>query len=145
MWLLMPCYHFQTYSRVNRWSQRWGIQTDMIPRGIFPGIKLPLAFAVFERDAQHSIGLALYAEAAQIAGLRQDTQELLRDGRRQTSVWRALVTDTLKAMGGKATLEQMYRYIEPRRPTATAFWREKIRQQLQKYFTHTGPGEYAIA
>ncbi len=48
-------------------------------------------------------------------------------------------------LGGKATLLAIYRAIEPKRPTETAFWCEKVRQQLQTYFMHTGPGEYALA
>jgi hypothetical protein len=42
-------------------------------------------------------------------------------------------------------LPAIYSAIEPKGPTATAFWREKLRQQLQTYFTRTGPGEYALA
>jgi site-specific DNA-methyltransferase (adenine-specific) len=144
--LLLPTYHFQTYGRVNRWMQNWGLQVDMIPRGIFPGIRLPLAFCVFAKDARHDpIGLALYTEAAEIANLSKAAQDLLTKGERQTSVWRALVSETLKALGGRATLDQMYRHIEPKRPTATAFWREKVRQQLQRYFVRCGPGEWALS
>lgn len=143
--LLLPTYHFQTFGRVDRWMQNWGLQVDMIPRGIFPGIRLPLAFCVFQKDSRHEpMGLALYTEAAAIANLAKDSQELLRNGRKQTSVWRALVSETLKQLGGRATLDQMYRHIEPKRPTATAFWREKVRQQLQRYFVRCGPGEWAL-
>jgi len=143
--LILPCYHFQTFGRVNRWSQSWGIHVDMIPRGLFPGIRLPLAFCVLRKDAREEpVGLAFYAEAAAIGNLTHEAQEVLSKGRRRTSVWRALIEETLHALGGRATLEQVYRHIEPRRPTSTAFWREKVRQQLQRSFVHCGPGEWAL-
>jgi site-specific DNA-methyltransferase (adenine-specific) len=143
--LLLPTYHFQTFGRVDRWMQSWGLHVDMIPRGIFPGIRLPLAYCLFAKDARHEPhGLALYGEAAAIANLTKDAQELLTNGRKKTSVWRALVSETLKQLGGRATLDQMYRHIEPKRPTATTFWREKIRQQLQRNFVRCGQGEWAF-
>jgi len=41
-------------------------------------------------------------------------------------------------------LTQIFHWIEPRRTTQTAFWREKIRQQLNIHFTHRRPGELAL-
>lgn len=79
-----------------------------------------------------------------IGNLSLQAREILQHGRPQTSVWRALVAETLQMLGGRATLDQIYRSIEPRRPTATAFWKEKVRQQLQKYFLHCGPGDWAL-
>lgn len=76
--LLLPTYHFQTFGRVDRWMQSWGLHVDMIPRGIFPGIRLPLAYCLFAKNARHEPhGLALYAEAAAIANLSKTAQEVL--------------------------------------------------------------------
>ena len=144
--MLVPAYFWQTHSNVNAWSEKWSMRVDMIPRSLFPGIKLPLAFGVFQKDRRRQmIGLALYAECGMIRNLAKPAQEVLANGRPRTSVWRALVHDTLEQLGGSATLDQIYHVIEPKRPTATAFWREKVRQQLQRFFVHRGPGEWALA
>jgi site-specific DNA-methyltransferase (adenine-specific) len=144
--LLLPAYAFQTYGRVNRWNDKWSLQADMIPRGLFANLRLPLAFCTFHKDTRRQmVGLALYAEAGAVSNLAAHAKKILQHGRPRTSVWRSLVEDTLQRLGGRATLEQIYRSIEPRRPTATAFWREKVRQQLQTYFIHCGLGEYALA
>lgn len=143
---LVPAYFWQTFGRVNQWRERWSMRVDLVPRGLFPGIKFPLTFCVFSKDSQRDmVGFALYAEIAEVRNLTERAQEVLQNGRAHKSVWRALVEDTLQMLGGEATLDQIYNAIEPKRPTATAFWREKVRQQLQLHFTRTGQGEYAIA
>jgi site-specific DNA-methyltransferase (adenine-specific) len=143
---LIPAYFFQTFQNVLKWRENWSMQVDFVPRGLFPGIHFPLTFCVFRKDGRRDmVGFALYGELADVRNLAKRAQEVLRNGRSHKGVWRALVEDTLEMLGGKATLSAIYRAIEPRRPTETAFWREKVRQQLQTYFTHTGPGEYALA
>jgi hypothetical protein len=144
--VLVPAYFWQTFGRVNQWRERWSMQVEMIPRGLFPGIKFPLTFGVFRKDGRRDmVGFALYAEITEVGNLTKRAQEVLQNGRAHKSVWRALVEDTLQMLGGEAKLEQIYDAIEPKRPTATAFWREKVRQQLKLHFTRTGHGEYALA
>ena len=122
------------------------MQVELVPRGLFPGITLPLSFCVFRKDRRRDlVGFALYAELAAVRNLSKKAQDVLQHGRPHKSVWRALVDDTLQLLGGKATLAAIYEAIEPKRPTETAFWREKVRQQLQLHFIRTGQGEYALA
>lgn len=143
---LVPAYFFQTFQNVLRWRENWSMHVDLVPPGLFPGIKFPLSFCVFRKDGRRDmVGLALYGELADVRNLAKRAQEVLQNGRFHKSVWRALIEDTLEMLGGKASLSAIYEAIEPKRPTATAFWREKVRQQLQIHFTRTGPGEYAFA
>jgi site-specific DNA-methyltransferase (adenine-specific) len=143
---LLPAYAFQTFGRVNQWREQWSMRVELVPRGLFPGIKMPLSFCVFRKDGRRDmVGFALYAELADVRNMAKAAQEVLQNGRAHKSVWRALVEDTLQSLGGRATLTRIYEAIEPRRPTATAWWHEKIRQQLQLHFTRTGQGEYALA
>jgi site-specific DNA-methyltransferase (adenine-specific) len=143
--LLLPAYAFQTTSRVLRMNEKWSLRVDMIPRRLFDGLILPLSFCMFTKDQQHRmVGLALYAECGAIDNLTKPAQELLKKGKPRTSVWKALVEETLQKLGGRATLDEIYRAIEPRRPTATAFWREKVRQQLQFCCEHIGPSEWSL-
>ena len=90
------------------------------------------------------VGFALYAETEQIGRLRKEAQDLLRDGRPRRSVWRALVEETLQQFGGSASLQEMYDHIEPKRPTESAFWREKVRQTLQRHFHSLGGGVWSL-
>jgi site-specific DNA-methyltransferase (adenine-specific) len=143
---LLPAYFFNTFGRVNAWREHWSMKVHIIPRGLFPGITCPLTFCAFTKDGRRDmVGFALYAELGAVRNLSERAQKVLESGRPHKSVWRALVEDTLQSLGGRATLDQIYRIIEPRRPSSTAFWREKIRQQLQQHFVHCGRGEYAMA
>lgn len=143
---LLPAYFFQTYGNVMRWRENWSMKVELVPRGLFPGIKFPLSFCVYRKDRRRDlIGFALYAELADVRNLSKQAQEVLQNGRAHKSVWRALVEDTLQLLGGKATLSEIYQAVEPKRPTETSFWREKVRQQLQLHFVRTGAGEYALA
>jgi hypothetical protein len=142
---LLPTYFFQTFGRVNKWNDHWSLKIDMVPRGLFPGLILPLAFCVFSKDARRDmIGFALYTESEAVSRLSESSRDLLKNGRPRTSVWRALVCDTLARLGGHATLDEMYRHIEPKRPTTTAFWKEKVRQQLQINCFRCGDGIWAL-
>lgn len=117
----------------------------MIPRGLFPGLILPLAFCVFSKDARRDmVGFALYAETEAVNKMSDTAREILKNGRPRTSVWRALVCDTLMSLGGRASLEEIYRHIEPKRPTATAFWKEKVRQQLQMNCLRCGDAVWSL-
>lgn len=143
---LVPAYFFQTFGNVGRWLERWSMHVELIPRGLFPGIKFPLSFCLFRKDARRDlVGFALYAEIAEVKSLTKRAQDVLHYGRDHKSVWRALVEDTLEMLGGQASLDQIYAAIEPKRPIKTAFWREKVRQQLQLHCSRRGPGEYALA
>lgn len=143
---LLPAYAFQTFGRVNQWRSRWSMRVELVPRGLFPGIKMPLSFCVFRKDGRRDmVGFALYGEIADVRNMTKHAQEILQNGRLHKSVWRALVEDTLDSLGGRATLARIYETIEPKRPTATLWWHEKVRQQLQLHFTRTGQGEYALA
>lgn len=144
--LVLSAHSFQTHKRVNHWMDRWSLAVDLIPRNIFPGLRLPLVFATFSKARTRTVvGFALYREAAAVSRLSAPAREVLENGRPNRSVWRALVEETLRTLGGRASLADIYNYIEPRRPTETAWWREKVRQQLQQFFLHCGPGEYALA
>ena len=48
--------------------------------------------------------------------------------------WRALVEFVLSQFGGRASLDAIYKAVEPIRHTTNVWWKEKVRQQLQ-----TGP------
>jgi len=141
--MLLPTYIFQTAHNVVRWNAQWSIQQEMLPRNIFPGLRLPLMLARFTKDPRPKLtGMILYHEAAAIADMPRIYRQALEEGR---SGWAAVVEVAIQNLGGRAELKAIYSEVEPRRPTANKFWKEKIRQTLQQRFTRTGEGQWTMA
>jgi site-specific DNA-methyltransferase (adenine-specific) len=143
---LLPAYFLQTSARVARYADRFSIAAELIPRNIFQGLKAPLVFAMFSKDAQRvMVGMALYREAADMPGLAAEYRERLQA--QNGSLWNAVCRRALERLGGEGELTAIYGEVETRRPTRTRFWREKIRQTLRRYpdaFRLTAAGRYAL-
>lgn len=144
---LLPCYAFQTAARVVQYSQKWSIKYEMIPRNLFTNLSKPLVFAVFRKDRKHALfGFALYHEAASVQKLPPEIRSILSG--EKGAIWRALVSHALQSLGGSGTLGDIYKAIEGCRPATARFWREKIRQTLQRHedrFTKVDRGVWALA
>jgi hypothetical protein len=143
--LLLPAYAMQTHNTVERWREKWSMRAELIPRRLFPRLRLPLIFVLFERSRSRSmVGFALYDQAVQFDRLTPFAREILTNGEAKKNTWRALVDSVLLDLG-EADLEDIYRAVEPRRPTPNAWWREKIRQVLQLHAIRVSPGRYRAA
>lgn len=134
--LLLSTYLLQTPSTVLRWNETWSIDQRMVPRTLFPRSIRPLVFVMFRKDAQKIItgGFALYRASAEVSQLDGRIKRLLIEGRPLISCWKAIVEDALSALGGTATLDEIYRWVEPRRRMTNKWWKEKVRQTLQRHF-----------
>lgn len=140
---ILPCYAFQTASVVERLSMRWGLRQELIPRNLFDRLSMPLCFAVLTKGrCEELVGFALYHEHAAITRLQRRYRQLLGQGQR--SAWKALTRAAMEALGGEATLAQLYAEIDGHRPTGNRYWREKVRQVVQQIGTRTGPGRWRI-
>jgi len=140
--LLLPAYALQTHNTVERWRSNWSLRAELIPRRLFPRLRLPLLFVKFIRDQRRDmIGFALYDQAVDIDKMPSRYKEVLTFGRPRQGAWRALVTEVLGELG-EADLGAIYAAIEPRRPTPNAWWREKVRQVLQLHFIRVGNGRW---
>lgn len=138
---ILPCYVFQTASTIERMASRWGIQQDMIPRNLFPRISMPLCFAVLSKNrAGDLVGFRLYHELAAVTRMKARYRALLAQGER--SVWAAITRAAFEALGGQATLAQLYAEIGGSRPTGNRFWREKVRQVVQQIAVRVGPATW---
>ncbi len=138
---LLPAYAIQTHRRVMRWNATWAMTVEIIPRRLFPRLRLPLVFVLFTKNRIRTmVGFALYPEACAVDNVSPSAKLVLIAGRPGRGVWRALVEATLERLGGQATLPEIYHAIEPRRPTPNAFWREKVRQVLQRHCRPVGRG-----
>ena len=142
---LLPAYAMQTHRRIWRWHQTWSMVAEIVPRRLFPRLSLPLVFVQFKKEKVRTlVGFALYREAVEFENLGKAAKLILTYGHPRKGIWRALVEATLERLGGKATLQDIYTAIEPRRPTANAWWREKVRQVLQLHFARISPGLWAL-
>jgi site-specific DNA-methyltransferase (adenine-specific) len=141
--MVLPTSAFQTSSRVMRYNRRWSISQQMMPRGLFPGIRLPLMLATFIKDDRPMLtGFLLYPECREIEEMPQIYRRALAEG---SSGWRAVVEEALRRLGGEATVSQVCAEIAPRRPTGTTHWRAKVRQQLRANFPRRARATYALA
>jgi hypothetical protein len=144
---ILPAYYFQTASSVEAMRRRWSISAEQIPRSIFPGLRALLTFAIFSKDKQRSmVGFAFYETAAAVQRFAHRYRELVTAGnsRARVSVWRQVVSTALQSLGGEADLALIYAEIEGKRPTPNPFWKEKVRQIVQRDCTRTARGRYAI-
>jgi len=57
------------------------------------------------------------------------------------------VSTALRNLGGEASLSALYEHVAKNRPTENPFWKEKIRQVVQRssHFVRVAPGRYALA
>lgn len=144
---VLPAYAFQTAARVAGYAERWSLAQEMIPRNIYPGLSLPLVFAIFGKDRRRTlIGFALYRETAAVHRLAKPYRELLASG--GGAVWRRVIRLALERLGGEADLQEIYREIEGYRPTSTPFWREQIRKVIRSHGCGCVPisrGRYGLA
>lgn len=141
--MVLPAFAFQTTSRVVRYNRRWTISQEMLPRTLFPGIRLPLILARFVKDPAPTLkGLILYHESREVEEMPAIYRKALVSG---MSGWKAVVEEALRRIGGEGTIEQICAEISPRRPTATQHWRAKVRQQLGRHFMRKGAATYALA
>lgn len=145
-WIL-PTYAFQTADRVTRYMDVWGLEQEMIPRNIYPGLSLPLLFAKFTKSKRRTlIGFAMYQETADMLSLKKQYREIINGVGK--SVWKATIAKALIALGGTASLEEICREIEGKKPTKTKWWREQIRKVLRQaktLFKPLGEGRYALS
>ncbi|MYM92525.1 hypothetical protein [Duganella vulcania] len=130
---ILPAYVLQTSTSVNRMHERWSIEQNLLPRNLFPRLKLPIVWAAFTKErTRRLVGFFLYGEAAEIAQLQKDCRRVAESsGQGQT--WRTVTRFALQMLGGEANLDEIYCAIEPRRPSmVNRSWQARVRNVLQK-------------
>ena len=145
---ILPAYMLQTSTSVNRMHQRWSIEQNLLPRNLFPRLRLPIVWTVFTKErTRRLVGFFLYGEAAEIAKLQKDCRKLAEcSGQGQT--WRTVTRFVLQMLGGEADLDEIYSAIEPRRPSkVNRSWQARVRNVLQTSgeYTPVRRGRWRIA
>lgn len=128
---VLPAYIFQTTSKVLRYAQRWSVAQELMPRNLFPGIKMPLMFARFTKDGQRRlIGFFLYRETADIAALSAEMKAIVNERNGKRSVWRQVVHAAFDQLPAVVHMRELYDFIGKRRPTRNPEWEAQVRKVL---------------
>lgn len=143
---LLPSYILQTSSKVALMNRKWSISAELMPRNIFPRLKLPLVFSLFRKDRERTlVGFFLFRETEDVSAMPRHIRAAL-EGLAHGSVWRCAVRAAFATVGDVvASLEALYAAVE--RPTPNQHWREKVRQVLQVYpeFERAADGRWRVA
>lgn len=142
---ILPAYAFQTASRLVTYASRWSVEQEMIPRNLFKGMMKPLCFAVFSKDGFGNLrGFSLYRELDSVNRMPKWAARELSTAR---SPWKTVVVKVLIAMGGEATLAEIYDAVKPLRPTDNTWWQAKVRQTLGRSgaFRRVADSRWALA
>lgn len=142
---ILPVYYFQTANKVVELSRKFSISQELLPRNLFFGLTCPIAWAMFTKSRKTSLsGFFLHEELQALSGMHKDIRKVMVGNDSRALCWREAVAAALKACGGRATLQEIYKVIEGNRPTGNPWWREKVRQVAGKYFERIQVGEYAL-
>jgi hypothetical protein len=140
--LILSAHMAQYASTVTGWTKDYSIESHMLPRDIYRDLTKPLCFMMFTKEAQGKLfGFALYHETVAVNSLSKDIKRLFVRGGKGP-LWARVVEDAILANGGKASLSQIYLYVQNRRPTENQFWKDKIRQVARQYFHSVSRGLY---
>lgn len=140
---ILPCYMLQTAGTVVRLNRKWGMQQEMIPRNLFPGLSKPLCFAMLTRGAgKGMVGFRLYHEAEAISRLATRYREILENG--ESSVWYAVTLAALEKLGGEARVADILGEVAGHQPTGNPHWAAKVRQTLQRRMVSTSRGVWKL-
>lgn len=131
---ILPSYILQTSSKVMEFGKKWSIQTEMMPRNIFPGLSLPITFTVFTKERTRRMhGFFLYREAQDVSQATPAMKTLLAKSAEKGSVWRQAVNMAFVSLGtGEARLQDLYAAVT-HRPAENQHCEQQIRKVLQTY------------
>lgn len=132
---ILPAYLFQTASTVTELARKWSIRQDILPRNLFKTtelLQIPIVFALFTKEKVCTLnGFFLHQELDEINRLGPKAKLLLTKATPGKSAWRNVIDAALAELGGEASLNDIYHWVEGKRPTENPFWKQQIRKVLQ--------------
>lgn len=143
---ILPAYICQTPRHVLKWHRLWSLHQTMLPRTLFPRASKPIIFLMLHKNRVRKLfGFALFEQAHDIGSMPKQAKLLLIGGEPGKTTWRAVVEYALRSLGGKGPIESIYSAVAPRRPSTNPWWKEKVRQTLQRHFTSQERGVWSLA
>ena len=139
--MIIPTHFLQTPSRVDRWNERFAIETQLLPRTLFPGLSKTITWTNFIKSNRRTlVGLLLFRETSDIEKFRNEA----RANTTAPTPWKTVVSDALGSLGGEGDLRSIYDRISPCKRIDHTWWREKVRQTLGRHFISKGQGRWQI-
>jgi site-specific DNA-methyltransferase (adenine-specific) len=141
---LLPVHSFSFASRTLEILKGLDVTVEIVPRDLYPRISFPLLFCKLTKSTQQKlIGFALFEEAIAIRTMRAEYRRVIQSGRKP--IWREITEMALKALGGEASLEQIYDVVEDFRGTSTnRFWRDRVRAEAGEHFERVSTGVFRL-
>ncbi|WP_415913206.1 hypothetical protein [Neptuniibacter sp. QD37_11] len=143
--LVLPCSIFQTADTVLDMSERWSLKHDLMPRNMFQNMQNPIMFARFIKARKPVLfGMFLYEETSDMLSLKKQYRLKFVGNESSTHLWGEVIEQALIALGGEATLQELYAEIEGKRPTRTQHWKEQIRKVARDSFRKVKSATYGL-
>jgi hypothetical protein len=141
---LLPVHSFSFAAKTLEILKGFEVGIDLVPRDLYPRISFPLLFVKLKKSSQQKlIGFALFDEAIAIRTMRAEYRRVIQSGR--TPIWREISEMALRALGGEASLEQIYDVVEDFRGSSTnRFWRDRVRAEAGKHFERVTTGVFRL-
>ena len=142
---LMPVHSLSFAQRTLEVLRGFEVSIELTPRDLYPRISFPLLFAKMQKTGvTRLVGFACYEEATGIRSMRAEYRKILNEGRKP--IWREVTTMAISALGGEASLKEIFEVIEDFRPTNNKFWRDGIRRVAgdKKYFVRVSEGRFRL-
>lgn len=139
--MIIPTHFLQTPSRVEKWNRRFAIDTQILPRTLFPGLSKTITWTNFiKSDRRTLVGLLLFRETSDLEQFRA----VARANAALPSPWKSVVADALRSLGGEGDLNAIYHRISSANRAERTWWKEKVRQTLGRHFIKKGQGRWQI-
>ncbi len=138
---ILSTHIMQTSESVLPMLEGFGADHWIMPRTLFSKAERPLSLLQLTKGASHCRGMALYSQAYVFKYLPKCLKE---PARTVSGVWLGVVTWAMTEAGGTADTKTLYKLTNPKRPTGTKWWREKIRQVLQQHFRPVARGTWTF-
>jgi site-specific DNA-methyltransferase (adenine-specific) len=141
---LLPVHSFSFAAKTLEILKGFEVSIDLVPRDLYPRISFPLLWCKLTKSKQQKlIGFALFEEAVATRTMRAEYRRVIQSGRQP--IWREITEMALRALGGEASLEQIYDVVEDFRGTSTnRFWRDRIRAEAGEHFERVSTGVFRL-
>jgi site-specific DNA-methyltransferase (adenine-specific) len=143
---LLPSTYICFASSLDKWRDHFSVQQDAVPKNLFPRIRDPLSFYLFTKEkVRHYYGFLLFDECSEVYSLKPKVRLALMQGGGKRGAWAHVVDTTMRSLGGRATLEDLYEAIQAKKPRGISTWKATVRRWVQDLdYRNVGPGEWAI-
>ncbi len=130
---ILPTSHISFASTLQEMLKDWSIQADVLPRDLFPRLRVPISFYLFTKNhLRRHHGFVLFDEASAVRGMPRFAKLALYRGENQRSPWHTVVKEALVRLGGEAPLERIYAAIGGKLPSPITTWKDTVRRVLQE-------------